>query len=51
MCTYGRTEIHSKLYLRTIPEFLFMSVILSGTSNNIGLPTHITHKNYIVNER
>ena len=33
----------SKLYLRTIPEFLVMSVISSGTPNNIRLPTYITH--------
>ena len=40
-----------KLYLRTIPEFLVMSVILFRTPNNIRLPTYITHKYYIVNER
>ena len=39
------------LYLRTISEFLVMSVILSGTPNNIRLPTYITHKYYIVNKR
>ena len=32
-----------KLYLRTIPEFLVMSTISSGTPNNIRLPTCITH--------
>ena len=32
-----------KLYLRTIPEFLVMSMISSGTPNNIRLPTYITH--------
>ena len=32
-----------KLYLWTIPKFLVMSVILSGTPNNIRLPTYITH--------
>ena len=31
------------LYLRTIPEFLVMSVIISGTPNNIRSPTYITH--------
>ena len=32
-----------KLYLRTIPEFLVMSMISFGTPNNIRLPTYITH--------
>ena len=32
-----------KLYLRTIPEFLVMSMISSGTPNNIRLPTYISH--------
>ena len=32
-----------KLYLWTIPEFLVMSMISSGTPNNIRLPTYITH--------
>ena len=31
------------LYLRTIPELLGMSVISSGTPNNIRSPNHITH--------
>ena len=31
------------LYLRTIPEFLVMSMISSGTPNNIWSPTYITH--------
>ena len=39
------------LYLQTIPELLVMSVISSGTSNNIRSPTYITQKYYIVNER
>ena len=34
---------HIKLYLRTIPEFLVMSMISSGTPNNIRSPTYITH--------
>ena len=39
-----------KLYLRTIPEFLVMSMISSGTPNNIRSPNHITHnKTVIVN--
>src|SRR5215216_3058086 len=31
------------LYLQTIPEFLVMSVISSGTPNNIWSQTYITH--------
>ena len=32
-----------KIHLRTIPEFLVMSMIISGTPNNIRSPTYITH--------
>ena len=34
---------YMNLYLRTIPELLVMSVISSGTPNNIRSPTYITH--------
>src|SRR3990170_1527531 len=34
---------YMNLYLRTIPELLVMSVISSGTLNNIRSPTYITH--------
>ena len=34
---------YMNLYLRTIPELLIMSVISSGTPNNIRSPTYITH--------
>ena len=34
---------YMNLYLRTIPELLVMSVISSGTPNNIQSPTYITH--------
>ena len=35
--------LYINLYLRTIPELLIMSVISSGTPNNIRSPNHITH--------
>ena len=34
---------YMNLYLRTIPELLVMSVISSGTPNNIRSPTYIIH--------
>ena len=34
---------YMNLYLRTIPELLVMSVISSGTPDNIRSPTYITH--------
>ena len=34
---------YMNLYLRTIPELLVMSVISSGTPDNIQSPTYITH--------
>ena len=34
---------YMNLYLRTMPELLVMSVISSGTPNNIRSPTYITH--------
>ena len=43
--------LYINLYLSTISRLLVMSVISSGTPNNIRSPNHITHIYYIVIER